>query len=419
MKKLIASAFAALAFLGAVPAFAMTSMSMSSNLWLGSKGDDVVALQTYLETNGFLTMPSGVAKGYFGQVTKAALMSYQKSVGVRATGYFGPMTRAKWMSSMGISSNDSVNMHEDGVMVGGALMVASKDIVDNAVNANNVTTVVAAVKVAGLVDTLKGAGPFTVFAPTNSAFAKLPAGTVDTLLKPENKSQLVDILTYHVVAGRYTSADLTDGLVLKTVEGKTLKFTRDMSGKLWINGKATVETADVISKNGVTHVIDTVLMPTDSAYSDAGVEVGGALMVANKDIVDNALSANNVTTVVAAVKAAGLVDTLKGAGPFTVFAPDNAAFAKLPAGTVDTLVKPENKAQLTDILTYHVVAGRYTTKDLYDGQSLKTVEGKSLMVKKVGTKIWINGSAMIEIPNVISRNGVTHVIDTVLMPPTN
>ena len=150
---------------------------------------------------------------------------------------------------------------EEGVMVGGALMVASRDIVDNAVLASNVTTVVAAVQAAGLVDTLKSAGPFTVFAPTNAAFAKLPAGTVATLIKPENKAQLTDILTYHVVAGRYKAADLTDGLMLKTVEGKMLKFTRDSSGKLWINGSAMVETSDVISRNGVTHVIDTVLMP--------------------------------------------------------------------------------------------------------------------------------------------------------------
>ncbi|MDQ3075696.1 MAG: fasciclin domain-containing protein [bacterium] len=149
----------------------------------------------------------------------------------------------------------------DGVMVGGSLMVRSLDIVDNAVKANNVTTVVAAVKAAGLVDTLKSEGPFTVFAPTNNAFAKLPAGTVDTLLKVENKAQLTSILTYHVVAGRYTKAELTNGLTLKTVQGQNLTFTKDANGKLWINGSAMIETADVISKNGVTHVIDSVLMP--------------------------------------------------------------------------------------------------------------------------------------------------------------
>ncbi len=150
---------------------------------------------------------------------------------------------------------------QDGVMVGGALMTPDKDIVDNAANASNVTTVVAAVKAAGLVATLKGEGPFTVFAPTNDAFAKLPAGTVETLLKPENKAKLVDILTYHVVAGRYTSADLSDGQVLTTVEGKKLTIHKSASGQITVNDTAMVETPDVLSKNGVTFVINSVLIP--------------------------------------------------------------------------------------------------------------------------------------------------------------
>ncbi len=149
---------------------------------------------------------------------------------------------------------------EAGVMVGGAMMLPSLDIIDNAVKAGNVTTVVAAVKAAGLVDTLKGPGPFTVFAPTNDAFAKLPAGTVDTLLKADMKADLTSILTYHVVPGRYTAADLKDGMTLKTVNGATLKVS-NVNGVVKINGAAMVETADVISSNGVTHVIDTVLMP--------------------------------------------------------------------------------------------------------------------------------------------------------------
>ncbi len=149
---------------------------------------------------------------------------------------------------------------EVGVMVGGAMMVPTLTIVDNAVKASNVTTLVAAVKAAGLVDTLKGPGPFTVFAPTNAAFAKLPAGTVDGLLKADKKADLTSILTYHVVAGRYTAADLKDGMTLKTVNGATLKVS-NVNGVVKINGAAMVETADVISSNGVTHVIDTVLMP--------------------------------------------------------------------------------------------------------------------------------------------------------------
>lgn len=394
-----------LAFAFSTQAHAM-DMAMSSNLSVGSRGQSVISLQAFLEEKGYLMIPQGVAKGYFGNLTKIALMKYQKSQGVSATGFFGPLTRAKIAMMMGMN---------EGVMVGGALMIPGRDIVENALNANNVTTVVAAVKAAGLVDTLRSEGPFTVFAPTNAAFAKLPAGTVETLVKPESKATLVSILTYHVVPGVYKSSDLTDGLVLKTVEGKTLKFSR-VNGKLWINGSAMVEIADVISKNGVTHVIDTVLMPANSVYSETGVEVGGALMVRSLDIVDNALNAKNVTTVVAAVKAAGLVDTLKSAGPFTVFAPTNDAFAKLPAGTVENLVKPENKATLVDILTYHVVSGAYKTSDLKNGLMLTTVEGKKLMFTNVNGQIMINGKAMIQTPNVISKNGVTHVIDTVLMP---
>jgi len=155
---------------------------------------------------------------------------------------------------------------------------------------------------------------------------------------------------------------------------------------------------------------------TSTVPTEQGVMVGGAMMLPSRDIVDNAVLANNVTTVVTAVKAAGLVDTLKSVGPFTVFAPTNEAFAKLPAGTVETLLKPENKAKLTSILTYHVVAGRYTSETLMDGQKLKTVNGQEITINKKDGKIWINGSAMVETGDVISTNGVTHIINSVLMP---
>jgi uncharacterized surface protein with fasciclin (FAS1) repeats len=158
----------------------------------------------------------------------------------------------------------------DGVTVGGAKMVRTLDIVDNAVNAKNVTTVVAAVKAAGLVDTLKSAGPFTVFAPNNDAFNKLPAGTVDTLLKPENVATLKKILTYHVVSGTYTSADLrvmaAKGEMLTTVEGEMLAPIVVNNNLMLKDAKGVevgIQTADVISSNGVTHVIDTVFSPAN------------------------------------------------------------------------------------------------------------------------------------------------------------
>lgn len=170
------------------------------------------------------------------------------------------MTPAPAMSDSSMMKKDDKMADQKGVMVGGALMVPNLDIVDNAVNASNVTTVVAAVKAAGLVETLKGPGPFTVFAPTNAAFEKLPAGTVDTLLMPANKAKLTGILTYHVVPGAYKSTDMKEGMMLTTVNGQKLTVSMK-DGKWWINGTAMVETADVMSKNGVTHVIDTVLMP--------------------------------------------------------------------------------------------------------------------------------------------------------------
>ena len=148
---------------------------------------------------------------------------------------------------------------EPGVMVGGANMVPSKDLVDNASGSADHTTLVAAITAAGLVETLKSAGPFTVFAPTNDAFNKLPAGTVDKLLKPEMKADLTKVLTYHVVPGAFKSSDLKDGQKLKTVQGQELTIGYK-DGKWTVNG-VNITIADVVSSNGVTYVIDAVLMP--------------------------------------------------------------------------------------------------------------------------------------------------------------
>jgi len=163
-------------------------------------------------------------------------------------------------------------MSEKTVTVGGAPMYPSKNIIQNAVNSKDHTTLVAAVKAAGLVDTLEGAGPFTVFAPTNAAFARLPAGTVDTLLKPENKATLTKVLTYHVVPGRMTAVSLMKAVKdgegeahLKTVAGENLTVKQAGPGKLTITDAkgnvANVTIADVLQSNGVIHVVDTVLLP--------------------------------------------------------------------------------------------------------------------------------------------------------------
>src|SRR4051794_2920942 len=169
---------------------------------------------------------------------------------------------------------------------------------------------------------------------------------------------------------------------------------------------------------GVLALTATVAAPVSA--QEKTVMVGGAAMFPSKNIIQNAVNSKDHTTLVAAVKAAGLVDTLEGKGPFTVFAPTNTAFGKLPAGTVDTLVKPENKATLTKILTYHVVPGKLAASDLKDGMKLKTAEGEQLTVKHDGDKVWIvdakGGTAMVTISNVNQSNGVIHVVDTVLMP---
>jgi uncharacterized surface protein with fasciclin (FAS1) repeats len=168
-------------------------------------------------------------------------------------------------------------------------------------------------------------------------------------------------------------------------------------------------------------------MPTLAQSKEKTPMVGGAAMYPSKNIIQNAVNSKAHTTLVAAVKAAGLVDTLSGPGPFTVFAPTNKAFKKLPAGTVDTLMKPENKDKLKTILTYHVVPGRLSAKDLMkdvkkgDGKAeLKTVEGEKLTVEAKGNKIMLmdakGNTAHITIKNVFQSNGVIHVIDTVLMP---
>ncbi|OJU92211.1 MAG: fasciclin [Burkholderiales bacterium 66-5] len=171
----------------------------------------------------------------------------------------------------------------------------------------------------------------------------------------------------------------------------------------------------------------TALIALGTTGAMAQVTVGGAPMYSNKDIIDNAVNSKDHTTLVAAVKAAGLVDTLKGPGPFTVFAPTNEAFAALPAGTVDTLLKPENKPMLTKILTYHVVAGKLDSKaltqEIKDGGGkamLKTVSGGSLTAMSSGNGITITDDkgdmAKVTIPDVYQSNGVIHVVNKVLLP---
>ncbi len=265
-----------------------------------------------------------------------------------------------------------------------------KTIVETAVAAGDFGTLVAAVKAAGLAETLSGAGPFTVFAPTDAAFAKLPAGTVEALLA--NPDKLKSILLFHVVSGSVLAKDVTGLKSAPTIFGQNL--TVDAADGVKING-AKVTAADIVCSNGVIHVIDTVLLP--------------------KNVVEIAAGNDDFSTLVAAVTAAGLAETLSGEGPFTIFAPTNAAFAKLPAGTVEDLLKPENKAKLAAILTYHVVPGKVMAADVAGLSKATTVQGGDVAIKAKRDTVTING-AKVTATDIVGSNGVIHVIDTVILP---
>jgi transforming growth factor-beta-induced protein len=270
-------------------------------------------------------------------------------------------------------------------------------IVDTAVAAGNFKTLVAAVQAAGLAETLSGAGPFTVFAPTDDAFAKLPAGTVDMLLKPENKAKLAAILTYHVVPGTVKAADVVKLKYAGTVNGQRIGITVD--GPKVMVDDAMVSATDIECSNGVIHVIDSVMLPVEGTVVDVAVKNG------------------SFKTLVAAVQAAGLAETLSGKGPFTILAPTDEAFAKLPAGTLEMLLKPENQKQLVEILSYHVVPNVAAYSDaVVKMKEVPTLLGKPIGVKVVGDKVML-GDANVVAVDVEASNGVIHVLDAVLLPP--
>lgn len=281
--------------------------------------------------------------------------------------------------------------------------VKARDIATTAASTKDFKTLTAAIKAADLTKTLQGPGPFTVFAPTEAAFAALPAGTLESLLKPENKAKLAAVLTYHVVPGRVAASQVVKLNAAKTVNGQsvTIKVT---GGKVAVNSANVVKT-DIRASNGLIHVIDKVLLPQESPAASP-----------TADIVDTAVSAGTFKTLAAALQAAGLVETLKGAGPFTVFAPTDAAFAALPAGTLDSLLKPENKATLASILTYHVVAGKVPASEVVKVTSAKTVAGPSVKVRVVGSTVYVD-DAKVTTADITASNGIIHVIDKVILPP--
>ena len=273
----------------------------------------------------------------------------------------------------------------------------TQDIPTNAQNTGAHDSLVAALSHAGLVSALQADGPFTVFAPTDNAFAEagIDLSTFDT---EEENATLSDILLYHVISGAVASSDVSDGLSVEALNGDDLSFTIT-DGIVMVND-ATVTSADVMASNGIIHVIDKVLMPP----ADLG------------DIPTVAQGTGIHTSLVAAVVQAELLTTLQGDGPFTVFAPTDDAFA---AAGIDlaALDNEEGKATLTDILLYHVVSGAVPSSAVTDGMSAAAVNGDDLSFA-VGEGVMVN-DANVVLADVPASNGVIHVIDKILMPPAD
>ncbi len=269
-------------------------------------------------------------------------------------------------------------------------------VVDVASQAGRFSTLVAAVKAAGLAETLSGKGPFTVFAPTDEAFAKLGKDTIADLLKPENKQKLVAVLTYHVVGANLPAAKVAGQKSLATLQGQSLAVA--VEGNAIRVGGANVTAADVAADNGVIHVVDTVLMPPSEP-----------------NLVEVATKAGSFGTLLTAAKAAGLADTLATGGPFTVFAPTDAAFAKLGKDTIADLLKPENKGKLVSILKHHVVAGKVMAADAMKLKQAKTIGDTALSLQSDGTSLTVGGAKVVT-PDVAAKNGVIHVVDAVILP---
>ncbi len=275
-----------------------------------------------------------------------------------------------------------------------SIFIAQNTVVDVVVNSPDHNTLEAAVIAADLATTLSGPGPFTVFAPTDAAFEALPMGTVDALLQ-DPSGDLTQILLYHVLSGQVLSSDLSNGQMATTINGKDINVTID-NGNVFINN-AQVTVADIPADNGVVHVINAVLLPPRTT------------------VVDVVVNSPDHNTLEAAVIAADLATTLSGDGPFTVFAPTDAAFEALPMGTVEALLQ-DPSGDLTDILLYHVVSAEAPSSSLSTGQTIATVNGKAITVLIENGDVFIN-NARVTVADIATDNGIVHVIDAVLLPP--
>jgi transforming growth factor-beta-induced protein len=318
-----------------------------------------------------------------------------ESVSIRVEGGMVYLNDAQVIITDIIASNGVIHVI-DSVLLPPQEEESLGTIVDIAIADGRFETLVAAVVAADLAETLSGEGPFTVFAPTDDAFAKLPEGTVEALLA--DIPALTDILLYHVVAGEVLAADVVELQFAETLLEKDIEI-RVKDGMVYLNDAQVIIT-DIMADNGVIHVIDTVLLPPESVGT----------------IVDIAVADGRFTTLVTALIEADLVETLSGKGRFTVFAPTDEAFGKLPAGTIEALLA--DIPTLTNILLYHVVEGRVLAEDVVLLEETETLLGELVTIRIEDGKVFINDAEVI-ITDILTDNGVIHVIDSVLLPPEN
>ena len=281
-----------------------------------------------------------------------------------------------------------------------APVAKAKTITELVVEDARFETLEAAVKAAGLAETLAGTGPFTVFAPTNEAFAALPAGTLSALLAAP-MGDLKNILLYHVVSGSVKAEQVVTLTKATTVLGKDVTIKVE-GGKVLLNGNVEVTVTDIAAANGTIHVINAVLLPPADPKP--------------KTITDLVVEDARFSTLEAAVKAAGLAETLAGAGPFTVFAPTNEAFAALPAGTLEALLAAP-MGDLKNILLYHAVAADVKASAVVTLSKATTVLGKDIAIEVKDGKVILNGKVKVTVTDIAASNGTIHVIDGVLLPP--
>jgi transforming growth factor-beta-induced protein len=296
----------------------------------------------------------------------------------------------------------------------------SNSIVDIAVEDGRFTTLVAAVEAAGLAETLSGDSEFTVFAPTDDAFAALPDGTVDSLLE-DPEGALKDILLYHVVEGAVPAETIVTLDSAVTVQGEPVTISV-MDGNVTLNDSANVIIPDIMASNGIIHVIDTVILPPSMIEAAVEEEMAEEAMVEdeameNNSIVDIAVEDGRFTTLVAAIEAAGLTETLSGEGQFTVFAPTDDAFAALPEGTVESLLEDPEGA-LKDILTYHVLSQTVPSTEIVNYEGAETIQGENVSIVVSDGEVILNDNAKVIIPDIEASNGIIHVIDAVILPPS-